>query len=373
MRTQTFERKKPKHERILEAIRREIESGVLPHGAALASESQLCLKLKASRGPIRQALAELQRQGLVKARPGKGSFVHNPAAAESSSAVSVRQMLVLINSMGATPANFVVHELIDGLSRAAEEAGDRYRLTFQFHRNPGLIDPESIQGCHGVLMAPFTHDGINAMRGLAERLNVPVVSIYNRLDAPGASQFYVDHEAGAYDATDLLFRYGHRRIALLGEPGISPGPAATEREAGFLRAARAAGLREGEATVLHVGVDPGVARGNIEKLLKQPDRPTALVVAGGVITPMALDAIRAAGLSIPKDVSIIAVDDTIEAALNVPRLTVVKIPLIHLSRLGISSLIGQTGIRSAAQELVSLSLKPEIVMGQSIASAAPCV
>lgn len=371
MKTQTFERKKPKHERILEAIRQEIESGVLPHGAALASESQLCQKLKASRGPIRQALAELQRQGLVKARPGKGSFVHNPV--EVSGVIAVRQMLVLINSMGATPANFVVHELIDGLSRAAEEAGERYRLTFQFHRNPGLIEPESIQGCHGVLMAPFTHDGINAMRGLAERLTVPVVSVYNRLDAPGASQFYVDHEAGAFDATDLLFRYGHRRIALLGEPAISPGPAASEREAGFRRAAKAAGLSDTEAKIVHVGVDSGVARANIEKLLKQADRPTALVVAGGVITPIALDAIRSAGLSIPNDLSMIAVDDTIEAALNVPRLTVVKIPLIHLSRLGVSSLIAQTGVRSTPQERVSLSLKPEIVMGQSISSAAPCV
>ncbi len=371
MRTQTLERKKPKHEQILEAIRQEIESGVLPHGAALASESQLCQKLKASRGPIRQALAELQRQGLVRARPGKGSFVHNPIAVNGT--VAVRQLLVLVNSVGATPANFVVHELIDGLSRAAEEAGERYRLTFQFHRNPAMVEPESIQGCHGVLMAPFTHDGIKAMRGLAERLNVPVVSVYNRLDSQAASQFYVDHEAGAFDATELLFRYGHRRIALLGEPAISPGPAATEREAGFIRAARAAGLGEHEATIVHVGVDSVVARANIEKLLRQADRPTALVVAGGVITPIALDAIRAAGLSVPKDLSIIAVDDTVEAALNVPRLTVVKIPLIHLSRLGISSLIAQTGVRSSAQERVSLSLKPEIVMGQSIATAAPCV
>ncbi|MBS0198246.1 MAG: GntR family transcriptional regulator [Planctomycetes bacterium] len=365
MKTQSLERRKPKHERILEAIRQEIESGVLPHGAALASEAQLCEKLKASRGPIRQALAELQRRGLVKARPGKGSFVHNPVAVAPKAAV--KQLLVLVNSVGATPSNFVAHELIDGLSRAVEEAGEKYRLSFQFHRNPSIIEPDSIQGCHGVVMAPFTHDGIRAMRELAERLTVPVVSVYNRLDATGASQFYVDHEAGAFDATDLLFRYGHRRIAMLGEPAISPGPAATEREAGFLRAAKSAGLNEDEARIVRVGVDPMVARGNIERLLRQADRPTALVVAGGVITPIALDAIRAAGLSVPRDLSIIAVDDTVEAAMNVPRLTVVKIPLIHLSRLGISSLIAQTGVGSATQGPVSLGLKPEIVMAQSIA------
>ena len=364
LKTQSLERKRPKHERILEAIRQDIESGVLPHGAPLASESQLCEKLKASRGPIRQALAELQRRGLVTRRPGKGSFVHNPVRVKVKA--TVKQLLVLINSVGATPANFVAYELIDGLSHAAEEAGDRYRLSFQFHRNPAAVDPVSLDGCHGVVMAPFTHDGIRAMRGLAESLKVPVVSVYNRLDAANVSQFFVDHEAAAFDAVDLLVRFGHRRIAMLGEPAISPGPAASEREAGFLRAAKASGLGENEATIVRVGVDSIAARANVERLLRKTDRPSALVVAGGVITPIALDAVRTAGLRVPHDLSIIAFDDTVEAAMNEPRLTVVKIPLNRLSRLGVSSLIEQLSDHQQSREAVSLGLKPEIVMAQSV-------
>jgi DNA-binding LacI/PurR family transcriptional regulator len=369
LKSQTLERKQPKHETIALAIRREIESGVLAHGMALASESQLCEQLRVSRGPVRQALAELQRQGLIRRQPGKGSFVHNPARVEPPPETAVRQLLVLLNAVGATPANFVAHELVDGLSRAVDEAGDRYRLNFQFHRSGAPIQPNSIPNCHGVVLAPFTFDAIRSFKQLAERLTMPVVSVYNRLDAEGVSQFYVDHEAGAFDATELLIRYGHRRIAMLGEPAISPGPAAAEREAGFLKAARAAGLPEGAAAFVRVGVEPLAARSIIENLLRQANRPTALVVAGGVITPMVLEAVRLVKLRVPHDLSIIAFDDTPEAAMNDPKLAVVKIPLIRLSRLGIDSLVAQQDHPARGRERASLGLKPELILSQSIGPA----
>ena len=369
MKSPTLERRKPKHESIYQTIRQEIESGVLEHGAALASESQLCERLHASRGPVRQALAELQRQGLIRRQPGKGSFVHNPQRTEPSTDRAIRHLLVLINAIGATPANFVAHELVDGLGRAVEEAGERYRLSFQFHRSGYSLDAQSVPPCHGIVVVPFTHDGVRGFQKLASELTIPVASVYNRLDVDGVSQFYVDHEGGAYDATELLIRYGHRRIAMLGEPAISPGPAAAEREAGFLRAVKSAGLSEGTASIVRVGVEHLAARSTIERLLRQPNRPTALVIAGGVITPMALEAIRLVGLRVPSDLSVIAFDDTPEAATNEPKLAVVKIPLGRLSRLGIGWLVGQTEKYTQSRERESIALKPEIIVSQSIGPA----
>ncbi len=369
MKPTTLERSRPKYEAILHAIRREIESGALPHGAPIASESELCEQMRVSRGPVRQALAELQRQGLVRRQPGKGSFVNNPVRVEAPAETALRQLLVVMNSKGATPGNFVAHELVEGLSHAAEEAGERYRLSFQFYRNGTQFKPESISGYHGVVMVPFTHDGMRSLRAVAEKLTMPVVSIYNRLDADGVSQFYVDHEAGAFDATELLVRYGHKRIAMLGEPAISPGPASSEREVGFLRAIKAAGLPEGMSNYVRVGVEPLAARSTIENLLRRPDRPTALVIAGGVITPPVLHALRVVKLRVPEDISIIAFDDTPEAAMHEPKIAVVKIPLVRLSRLGMDALIGQTEGYRHSMERVSLGIKPELILSQSIGLA----
>ena len=130
MKPPTLERSRPKYEAIFQAIRQEIESGALPHGAPLASEADLCEQMRVSRGPVRQALAELQRQGLVKRQPGKGSFVHNPVRVEPPPETAVRQLLVILNSKGASPGNFVAYELVEGLSHAIEEAGERYHLSF---------------------------------------------------------------------------------------------------------------------------------------------------------------------------------------------------------------------------------------------------
>lgn len=369
MKPQTLERRKPKHEQIFQAIRQEIESGTLTHGAALASESELCEQLKASRGPVRQALAELQRQGLIRRQPGKGSFVQNPAKFQASTDRTTTHLVVLINALGATPANFVAHELVDELSRAVDEIGSGYQLSFRFHRTGQTLEADNIPGCHGIVVAPFTHEGARSLQRLAAQVHVPIVSVYNKLNVENVSQFFVDHEAGAYDATDILIRFGHRRIAMLGEPAISPGPAAAEREAGFLKAARDAGLPDGMASYVRVGVEPLAARATIEHLLRQPDRPTALVIAGGVITPPALDAVRLVGLRVPQDLSIVAFDDTVEAAMNVPKLAVVKIPLNRIARLGINMLTRQIDGHPQARERASVGLKPELIISQSIGPA----
>src|SRR5690606_27540140 len=102
------------------------------------------------------------------------------------------------------PGNFVAYEIIDGLSQAVENAGDNYRLSFQFHRGGGALSPAMVAGCHGIVMVAFTDEAVRAFGALASQLRVPVVSLYNTLPAEGITQFHVDHAAGAYDAAEML-------------------------------------------------------------------------------------------------------------------------------------------------------------------------
>jgi multiple sugar transport system substrate-binding protein len=61
-------------------FKRQIEGGQLKPGDQLPTEAELCERLGVSRAPVRQAMAELARDGLIYRRAGAGSFVA-PAAA----------------------------------------------------------------------------------------------------------------------------------------------------------------------------------------------------------------------------------------------------------------------------------------------------
>jgi len=56
-------------------FKRQMQEGTLRAGDRLPTELEMCEQFAISRAPIRQALAELVREGLIYRRPGQGSFV----------------------------------------------------------------------------------------------------------------------------------------------------------------------------------------------------------------------------------------------------------------------------------------------------------
>ncbi len=68
----------PLYYQLQEIIRTRIESGQWGPGRQLPPEAELCEEFNLSRGTVRQALADLVREGLLHRRRGKGSFVATP-------------------------------------------------------------------------------------------------------------------------------------------------------------------------------------------------------------------------------------------------------------------------------------------------------
>lgn len=63
------------HEMIADSLREQIRAGELTVGSELPSESQLCDRWKASRGPVRQALAALRAEGVIAGGRGRRPVV----------------------------------------------------------------------------------------------------------------------------------------------------------------------------------------------------------------------------------------------------------------------------------------------------------
>lgn len=75
----------PLHTQIREALRRSILDGSYPPHSQMPSESRMMERFGVSRITIRQALGDLQKEGLIFKVMGKGSFVAKPKAFQSLS------------------------------------------------------------------------------------------------------------------------------------------------------------------------------------------------------------------------------------------------------------------------------------------------
>lgn len=73
----TLQRNEAMYRRLADAIRTGINDGTYPAGSLLPSEANLSAEYGVSRPTVRQALAALRTEGLVKVQMGKGSFVRS--------------------------------------------------------------------------------------------------------------------------------------------------------------------------------------------------------------------------------------------------------------------------------------------------------
>ncbi|MFI9006770.1 substrate-binding domain-containing protein [Actinosynnema sp. NPDC053489] len=133
------------------------------------------------------------------------------------------------------------------------------------------------------------------------------------------------NRAGAVTAVKHLLALGHRRIAVVGGPrdvGCS-----RARVAGYRFALGRAGLPVEPALVRHADFTREGGRREAEGLLRLPDRPTAIFAANDEQAVGVVEAARAAGLSVPDDLSVVGFDDLPAATRTTPPLTTVRQPL----------------------------------------------
>jgi|SRR5690606_17384238 len=111
----------PLYVRIRHALREAILGGLLTPGARVPSESELCERFGVSRITVRQALAELQREGLIFTIHGKGSYVAKPKAFQNVAAL--RGFAEQMSEMG-----YEVHNQLMGVQDKQADARVAERL-----------------------------------------------------------------------------------------------------------------------------------------------------------------------------------------------------------------------------------------------------
>jgi LacI family transcriptional regulator, repressor for deo operon, udp, cdd, tsx, nupC, and nupG len=153
---------------------------------------------------------------------------------------------------------------------------------------------------------------------------IPIVNACEYFKDPSVTSVFVDNAAAARQATAFLITLGHRQIAFLSGPMNTP--ICIDRDAGYESALRAAGLvRNRQLTVNgDFSVESGI-RG-VKSLFASGRKFTALFCSNDEMAIGAIHAVKAHGLRVPEDVSVIGFDDIRFARYTDPPLTTVAQP-----------------------------------------------
>jgi LacI family transcriptional regulator len=176
---------------------------------------------------------------------------------------------------------------------------------------PRFIRDDLIEG----VVVLRSSEPLEGLCGTLKRSRIP--SVWLQYQQP-YDAVWLDHAAFARTSCTRLLELGHRRICLL---SMTAGDEFwnLDRRRGYEQTMKTAGLQPWI-------VDPDVKEradrpAHMRRLLAQSDRPTGVIANGYTVAFQLYQVALEMGLRIPRDLSVIAVDDIASHSLMVPPLT----------------------------------------------------
>lgn len=299
-------------EAILAELRAQVQEGHFRDGATFPSELSLAKRYGVCRATVNKTLKQLEREGLLVGGRGRGRIVVSRPAPRRAR-TSVIEFVTSHPGYLQQPESLA---LLEAFQRRISQAGYHHKIvaineswrpidysaTREFMQ---VIDPARIDGC--VLVSQLTP--FETAIALAE--TVPVVWLHQPSIRPGLAGVRYKFHRGAFASARHLIGLGHRHIGLI---------CIAEKYVTGL--AQVAGTRlaveellpagEGRLSVAVTGAyraEDGEAAAR--ELLSRNDRPTAIISGCDEFTPGIFKVLNEAGLSVPRDVSLISWNDNL--------------------------------------------------------------
>jgi LacI family transcriptional regulator len=292
-----------------------IEDVAARAGVSIATVSRVLTKAKVVRPETRQrVLVAVDALG------------YRPSGPARALARSRTHTLGLIMTDLAQPFYAELTRTVEAAARArgytvvlANGAGD-------IQREASYLDLLAERRVDGILVASW---GITA-RHVDWLIDAPVEVVLVSCRAPGVDlpAILSGSRDGARVATEHLIALGHRRLAEVTGPRNSA--AAVDRHLGVMDALRAAGILRRDLSVVHCDGDFESGERMGARLLAGRSRPTGVVCYNDLVAAGVLRAAHAAGLEVPRDLSVVGFDDVPLARMVEPALTTVAQPIAEM-------------------------------------------
>jgi DNA-binding LacI/PurR family transcriptional regulator len=188
-----------------------------------------------------------------------------------------------------------------------------------------------------------------------------VVELSIPINNNGLHGVSVDNEGGMTALTEHLIQvHGLRDIAFVGPKGF---PDKEHRFSGYSRAMEAAGLAARIVDTAPEGKLADFAAATVSALASAKKLPQALVCSTDEESLAYMDALAAAGISVPGQIAVTGFDGLVAGLVNRPSLTTVRQPLVELGRTGASILIDQ--VVKPGKEAVTRQLPVKLLIRES--------
>ena len=297
----------PKHERLRAYLLKELSGGRLKPGDALPTELALATSADVSRNTVRQALAELERSGLIRRVRGSGTFVHESAVERLKSGLDIFALVIPDTRGGFYPS------LQRGFHGASVQRQNQVIVCDTdndlFRQADSLLQLMD-KKVAGVAIVPTTVPPTPAhqLRPLHER-GIPIVFCHRRVEgihAPLVSFSAV--EVGKMAARAMLER-GHRRVAFFAFQRAGLG---SQYETGFRDALSSGGGKLPDEFICYdyslrvTAAHDDFLKLNLRRILDGEIRPTAIFCPFDSEAESVYLLLAQMGIKVPNDISLIS-------------------------------------------------------------------
>ena len=217
-------------------------------------------------------------------------------------------------------ANPFFPEVVRGIQNTVDERGYTVLLAnsdWHVERERKYLDFARRYHLDGIIINP-----VSISPAELKNSGCPVVVIGSRAAYGVFDTVASDTQGGIACAVDHLRAQGHRDIALIAGPAGNPG--ATVRARAYRETIAAHGLTPRDERILWFDFTREGGQAASRALAALAPRPTAVVCGNDLIAIGILAGLREAGLDVPRDMSVIGIDDIDAAAMTFPPLTSVS-------------------------------------------------
>ncbi|MDD3925462.1 MAG: GntR family transcriptional regulator [bacterium] len=337
----------PLYYQLKEQIRSEILDSKIPPGTRLFSERDIMKEYNLSYPTVTRALRDLVHDGLLDRVRGKGTFV--------AERVDSRKIIGMVYSSDITNGHYL-SKILETVTVYCSARGYELKVYNNICGDTAgiLRDTAANHLVSGFLLAsPFDPDFVSLLEG-----KVPFVWINNRMSERDENCVVCDTNAAIDKAVEYLADLGHRDI------GVIAGPTYTWCSEEMIKRFRSNLKRRGLTwhsdwlSSGEWGEETGYSL--MGRLLSLESKPTAVIVEEDRLAIGAIKALSEKGLSVPEDVSMIAIGHIVPVDLQPLPLTVVDMHLEEVGRRSIDML--DSIIRhSGKPQLVKVA--PDIIAG----------
>ncbi|WP_233858454.1 LacI family DNA-binding transcriptional regulator [Paraburkholderia sp. HD33-4] len=183
------------------------------------------------------------------------------------------------------------------------------------------------RGAEGVVLVGDAHK--KELYEFLQLRNVPYINTYVYSAGSGHPCVGFDNRRTATQIADYLLSLGHTEIAMI--TGISTdNDRVRQRIEGVTQALTAHGLSLSAGRIVEAPYTIAAGRNGMRRLLGQSVHPTAVICTSDILAFGCMSECAAAGISVPRDISIIGFDDLEFAPHLQPPLTTMQVPALEM-------------------------------------------